>query len=209
MTVDFIVDEGHFPDSVIYAGCAEFDDYVLGILQIVPEDDYSSEAKLREPWFRPSTTLIWIPTPNDEDDEPKKTATPKDDDQDEVDDVLDVFESREYDFAFAYDPTLHTVETTTLDNGAEFITVSSEDSLVFDIVVADMFEDDEACLAGILNVGISILEGVGIEGETSSDGTFLIEDGTHEGATAAEIDLTPSDDSNAPSLHLYRVRPRW
>jgi hypothetical protein len=209
LTVDFTVTDGNFPDSVIYSGCAQPDgqDYMVGILQVVPADNYRAEAKLREAVVETINNTGLNANNDDQDEEPtkspRKTATPKSDDNgtDNGSD-LEIFESREYDFAFAYDPELHTVETTTLDNGAEFITVSSEGSLVFDIVVADIFDDDEACLAGILNVGVGILEGVGIEGDTSSDGTFVIEDGTHEGATAAEIDLEPTD-SSMPPVSIY------
>lgn len=199
---DFTVTDGNFPDSVIYSGCAipDGEDYVVGILQVVPADDYKAEAKEREAII--ATINDSGSSSNNGKDDEEPTPTPKPDDDENADSDLEIFESREYDFAFAYDPALFTVETTTLDNGTEFITLTSENSIVFDIVVSTIFDDSEACLGGLLNVGTGILENAGIAGEPSAEGTTEIEDGPTAGATAIQATFEPDDDS-LPPLDIY------
>ena len=206
MSVDFTVTDGEFPDALIYSACAEPDgqDYVLGILQIVPADDYKAESKLREAVVQTINDTGLGSTSNDDDDDgprtrplPRKTTTIR---------TNRTMPSMSSSLAntTSFSPTILPCTPSKPQRSitAPSSSPSQAKGLSVDIIVADIFEDDEACLAGILNVGVGILEGVGIEGDTSSDGTFVIEDGTHQGATAAEIDLTPSDDS-MPPVSIY------
>ena len=104
-------------------------------------------------------------TPTPDEDEPTKETNEKTPTSGSDEEVT-IYQSEVWDFSFAYDESVWTVNGGVSDSGTEYVTFQSDGTPVMNFVIGDDLGEIEDCVDGMVNLAVGQLEDADITGDT-------------------------------------------
>lgn len=192
-----------FPETTIYVECgpADSNEYLVGVVQLVPSDAYDDEVAGREAIVETFNIDDDVAPEDDDEEDVRPTAVPDEDEDDDDRDAAEGtrYEADLYDF-FATIPDGWEVTSsfvTDTDPHFEIINLGDENSVIQIILGPFSLAKLDECISTIVNITLSNFESAEITGELS-DGVVDEIDG---GTVSATFTFTPDDDF--PVLTIY------